>query len=186
MAWSVHLRRTAILLIVGCPAAIAAQKAALPEGTYSLTFCYPTCRDSSSVVGTGSFVYVNGDIRNRMPRRLAKSLGGDLNFLLLGSDAPPNACFRASAQRTVAGQEYYVGIIRASLTRVTTLANDSVSIGLYASPDAFFHAVVSVDSQGVLEGIGRQRNWDGSKAPLSHVTGRRTGEPDPAQCSPDS
>jgi hypothetical protein len=165
-------------------AATAQTERRLPEGTYTLKFCYPSCEDSTSVVGTGTLVYVDGDIRHRMTRALADSLGGDVNFLLLGRKARPNACFQVSAQRTVAGQEYYVGIIRASLTVVRALPNDSVSIGIYASPDAFFDAVVSTDSSGVLDGVGHQSNWDGSKAPVTRVTGRRTGPPDPRECVP--
>jgi len=174
-----------ILLALGYSGAATPQgRYRLPEGTYALTFCYPACGDSTSVVGTGILVYAQGDIRRRMTRGLADSLGGDINFLLLGKRKQPNACFQASAQRHVAGREYYVGIIRASLTTVTTMPHDSVSIGLYASPDASFEAVVSFDSLGVLEGAGRQFNWDGSEAPVTRVAGRRIGPPDPRKCVP--
>ena len=174
-----------MLLALGYTGAATGQKDhPLPEGTYSLKFCYPTCDDSTAVVGTGTLVHVHSDIRRLMTRGLADSLRGDLNFLLLGRKTPPNACFQANAQRTVAGQEYYVGIISASLTVVTALPHDSVSIGLYASPDAFFAAVVSIDSLGGLDGVGHQRNWDGSKAPETRVIVRRTGKPDPRQCVP--
>jgi hypothetical protein len=182
-----RLLQSTMLVALGYAGAGTAQtERRLPEGTYTLKFCYPSCEDSTSVVGTGTLVLVDGDIRHRMTRALADSLRGDLNFLLFGRKAPPNACFHVSAQRTVAGQEYYVGIIRASLTIARALPNDSVGIGLYASPDAYFDAIVSIDSSGVLDGVGHQFNWDGSKAPVTRLTGRRTGPPDPRECVPGS
>jgi len=119
-----------------------------------------------------------------MARGLADSLSGEINFLLLGPKTRPNACFQVSAQRRVAGQEYYVGIVPASLTVVTTLSHDSFSVGLYASPDAFFDAVLTADSLGVLNGVGRQRNWDGSNGPVTPIAGRRLGSADPRACVP--
>jgi hypothetical protein len=183
MTSGTRLMLSAVLLAVRPPGAAERR---LPEGTYALTFCYPTCDDSASVVGTATLVYVEGDIRRLMTRGLADSLRGDVNFLLEGRKTRPNACFQASAQRNVANQEYYVGIIRASLTVVKTLPHDSISIGLYASPDAFFDAVVSVDSSGVMAGVGHQSNWDGSRAPVTRVAGRRIGPPDPRACVPSN
>jgi hypothetical protein len=171
-----------LLVTLGCGGALAVQGAVpLPEGTYTLRFCYLTCDDSTSVVGSGTLVHVRGDIRRQMTRGLADSLGGDLNFLLMPGEVP-NACFQVSGQRHVGGQEFYVGIVRASLTTVTTWKQDSVSVGLYASPDASFHAVLWVDSSGVLHGVGHQSNWDGSKAPVTRVTGRRRGPANPREC----
>ena len=156
----------------------------LPEGTYALTFCYPSCGDSSAIVGTATLVYVRGDIRRHISRGLADSLSGEINFLLLNRTPAPNACFQARAQRTVAGQEHYLGIMRASLTVVRSLPHDSLKVGFYASPDAFYDAVMAVDSSGVLNGMGHQSNWDGSRAPVTQVRGTRSGPPDPRRCVP--
>jgi hypothetical protein len=173
-----------VIALAGPHAATGQREPRLPEGTYALTFCYPTCGDSASVVGTGTLVYVRGDIRRQMTRGLADSLSGQVNFLLLGPKTRPNACFQARAQRKVAGQEYYVGIIPASLTVVSKLPHDSISVGLYASPDAFFDALLFADSLGVLSGVGRQRNWDGSEGPGTPIVGRRLGSADPSACVP--
>ena len=173
-----------VIALANPHAATGQREPRLPEGTYALTFCYPTCGDSGSVVGTGTLVYVHGDIRRQMTRGLADSLSGRVNFLLLGPNTRSNACFQASAQRRVAGQEYYVGITSASLTVVNTLARDSISVGLYASPDAFFDALLSADSLGVLNGVGRQRNWDGSNGPVTSIAGRRLGSANPRACVP--
>ena len=180
----IRVTRVATLLAISSSGVTAAQKERLPpEGTYAITFCYPTCGDSQSVVGTGTLVYVHDDILDRMSRGLVDSLTGGAPHYLR-RDRPPNACFQVTAQRTVAGQEYYVGIIRASLTNLTPLGHDSASIGFYASPDAFFVAVVQFDSLGRLDGVGKQTNWDGSEAPLSRVTGHLVGQPDPRACVP--
>src|SRR2546428_8049517 len=173
-----------VIALANPHAATGQRENRLPEGTYALTFCYPTCGDSASVVGTGTLVYVHGDIRRQMSRGLADSLSSEVNFLLLGRKTRPDACFQASAPRRVAGQEYYVGIIPASLTVVSTLPHDSISVGLYASPDAFFDALLSADSSGVLNGVGRQRNWDGSKGPVTPIAGRRLGSAYPRACVP--
>src|SRR5512145_1303175 len=152
--------RLFLILSALAPAAVGTARGQgvpqLPEGTYALRFCFPTCDDSTSVIGEGTFVFVHGDIRKLMTRRDANSLSGELNFLLLGDESPPNACFQVTAQRRVAGREYYVGITRASLTIVTALPHDSVSVGLYASPDAFFAAILTADSSGTMNGVGRQ------------------------------
>lgn len=154
----------------------------LPEGTYALQFCYPTCDDSSLVVGTGTFVHVHEDIRRRMNPRVVQSLGKNNSIMLLRDTMPPNACFRVAARRSVAGEEYYVGIIPASLTVVKSVPHDSVQFLIYASPDASFIAVVAAHTAGAFAGVGRQETWDGSRAPVTRISGRRTGPADPRKC----
>jgi len=101
-----------------------------PPGTYEFVLCNRACRDSTTRVGAGVFVVVDGDIR--------KALSGvpldSIENVAWGS--VPNACFRVSADSVIGGREYYPSIIPVGLTAATEADDDAFSLRLYASPDA--------------------------------------------------
>ena len=156
------------------PSCATAQEA--PPGTYDFVLCHPSCSDSSSRIGSGVFVIVHGDIRRSFTRNILATLGS------VTSAREPNACFRVSALRHVGNREYYPGIIPMALSSVAK-AGRAFSLGLYASPDAFFSVILDFDSTGGVTGQGLQNDWDGRGPPeLSVLSARRRGGPEPHAC----
>jgi hypothetical protein len=104
-------------------------------------------------------------------------------WLLGPAAARANACFRVTAQRQVAGREYYPGIIPAGLTRVRT-TGAAVEIALYRSPDGDFSVVVRRATSNEFVGSARQTDWNGQAWEAGEVQGRRGGMPDASRCHP--
>jgi len=152
-----------------------------PPGTYEFVLCNRACRDSTTRVGAGVFVVVDGDIR--------KALSGvpldSIENVAWGS--VPNACFRVSADSVIGGREYYPSIIPVGLTAATEADDDAFSLRLYASPDASFSVILRFVGRGRVTGQGRQNDWNGrGPVEFSVMTGQRTGPPDPRVCFPRS
>jgi len=165
---------TSLLVLVAGEAPGQARKP--PPGTYEFTLCHPTCRDSSSHVGRGVFVVVDGDIRQLLTDIPLDSVEE------VGWRSPPNACFRVSADSEIGGREYYPSIIPIALSAVTEAGRD-FSLRLYASPDAFFSLILRFDDTGRVSGQGRQNDWNGQgRVEFSVMSGHRKGPPDPRVC----
>jgi len=169
------LRALAAAMLVVLARPVASQKKP-PTGTYEFMLCHPTCNDSSSIVGRGVFVIVDGQV-DRFLRGISLR-----DVPEVGWRGEPNACFRVSAKSHIEGREYYPSIIPVGLTAVTE-AGEDFSMRLYASPDAFFSLVFQVDSAGNVSGQGRQNDWN-RRGPVefSVMSGHRVGAPDPPVC----
>ena len=150
-----------------------------PPGTYEFVLCHPACRDSTSQVGRGVFVVVDGDIR--------KGLSGvpldSVENLSHGHLPTPNACFRVSADSMIGGREYYPSIIPVALSAVAGADDGNFSLQLYASPDAFFEMTLRFVGRGQVTGQGRQNDYNGhGPVEFSVMKGQRIGPPDPRVC----
>jgi len=180
------LRRCELLLfilfvLITAPA--LGQSRRPPPGTYEFVLCHPDCRDSTSRVGGGLFVVVDGDIRKALsgvPLDSVDNVGGNV----------PNACFRVSADSTIGGREYYPSIRHVGLSAVREDGDDDredsdadFSLQLYHSPDASFEVTLRFVGRGRVTGQGRQYDWNGrGPVEFSVMTAQRTGPPDPRVC----
>ena len=148
-----------------------------PAGTYEFILCHPDCRDSTTRVGAGVFVVVDGDIRKALSGVPLDSVDN------VGGRNAPNACFRVSADSVIGGREYYPSIRHVGLSAVTEDGDDAFSLQLYHSPDASFEVILRFVGRGRVTGQGNQYDWNGrGPVEFSLMTGQRTGPPDPRVC----
>ncbi len=180
------MRLTLLITLAGFAATrLQAQRSApsirVEPGTYELTLCHPRCDLRGTRVGHGVLVVVADTLVLPVEDSEQQELREASRWLRLSSSAAPNACFRLTAQREVAGREYYPGIIEAGLIAVREQGG-RVEFLLYRSPDASFVVVVRHATPAQFAGAGLQHDWDGSAWEAGEVVGRRIGAADARRC----
>lgn len=91
----------------------------------------------------------------------------------------PNACYVLARQ---ARADTYAGIDDVGTTRWTPLADGSITISLFRSPDAGYDAKLSLTTDG-FRGRGTSRGWGvAADSPADSIVGRRIGPPELMRC----
>src|SRR5688572_3724081 len=180
--------RLTLIVAVAILCAAPARSQTVSPGTYRFRLCEAVCStDSMTVIARGVLVLFPDSVGISDSVRISgtEASRAAARHLLRGVTAP-NACFRVDARReSVRGRELYLGIISNGLSR-WGVRNDSISVLMYASPDAFFRLIGTPSDSASIRGIGMQLHCCGDGwAPFGVLIAERTGPPRVGDCAPE-
>lgn len=157
-------------------------------GTYAVWLCTDACgtADTARAPVAGYLVLGDGPLSlEPLDADARKRLLNESAFFLWSPDRGEragNACFSLSPRADRSGM--LAGITRASVTAWES-RGDTIEVGLYASPDAFY-TLRAIVREGRLVGSGRESGYIGR--PFDNesgtVHGIRVGPPDVTRCTP--
>jgi len=175
------MHRASLLSVFVVSSACVPPRAMQPlAGTYAVWLCDSACAvsDTAAAPVAGYLVLSEAAIP---PESFANGTLGKSLFLRTNNPIP-NACFTLEQRRRDA---LFAGIIPAAVT-TWSRRGDSLSVLLYASPDAFY-TLDAIVKDGYLLGVGREAGFIGASFDEQRgpVHGIRIGSVDLTRCSRD-
>lgn len=172
------MRPLLLLTLFALSTACASSRSAQPmAGTYSVWLCAAECaaRDTANAAVAGYLVLSESSFP---PESFSNAILGKSLFLR-SRNGVPNACFRLERRGNI---KLLAGIIPAGVT-TWSVRGDTVSVLLYASPDAFF-TLNAIVKGGYLLGFGRASGFIGNSFDerTGPAHGVRIGDADVTQC----
>ena len=172
-----------LLFFAVAPQARPEGPAISPSGTYDILICKGSCRFNSSenVLVRGLLVL---EAQSFQPPDLpaVPDLNRGPRDLFLRRAGATNACF---VLETLERNRTYAGLIPVGFTQWWSEAN-TVSVELYASPDAGHNVTVTLTAEG-FQGTGSSRGAGGGAPPNwwqpDVVVGRRAGPSNRSICA---
>jgi hypothetical protein len=152
-------KRCALLVLLVCPAAVAAQDS---RGTYEFVVL-DSDGESADTIASGIVVLMEGAVpTNDLPGDLLEAVRQDSRWLIRFGEITPTACFGFETSRLrVRDHEFLGGITEAGLTTWVE-SSEGIQVRLYQSPDAWF-VLHGIAENGMFSGRVEHRNHDGQR-----------------------